>query len=89
MELKNILKAAKMQISELLSLGETHYRVEQANYNRKTKNWEIVISFLIEKLSKPPESSSSDSEEKVYERTYKVVMINDDGEVMGFYMYKE
>jgi hypothetical protein len=87
MELKDLHKATKDQLSGLLPLDNPGFRLEQADYNKKTKNWEIVISFLVEKLSKPLQSDASLAEEPKYEKTYKIVKINESGEVLGFYMY--
>lgn len=87
MELKDLHKVTKDQLSSLLPFDNAGFRLEQADYNKKTKNWEIVISYLVEKLNKPLKSNLSHPRETEYEKTYKIVKISESGEVLGFYIY--
>jgi hypothetical protein len=61
----------------------------QAEYNNKDKNWEIVVSYLVENVNKPIKSFAPLATEFKYHRIYKTVKINDAGEVIGFYMYNK
>jgi hypothetical protein len=88
MELKNLHKAIKDQLSDVLPLDNSGFRLEQADYNKKMKNWEVVISYLNEIINKPITSKTSIPEKVEYKRMYKIIKINDSGEVIGFHMYE-
>jgi hypothetical protein len=86
MELKELYKAAKEQLSETINTEDPDFRLEQAEYNKNEKVWDIVVSFLVQGTNK---SSPLVALGMSFERIYKRVKINENKEVTGFYIYQQ
>lgn len=89
MNFNEIYKIAKGQLIGICDVEKPDFRLEQAEYKKKDKLWEIVVSYLVDKNSegKIPLSAAITGYNP-YERVYKKVKINDDKEVLGFYIYQ-
>ncbi len=83
MDLKEFYAIAKEQLEELSPLDHADFRLEQAEYNKKEKAWEIVVSYLVENTNKLSKSLFP------FERIYKKLKINDTKEVIGYYIYND
>ncbi len=86
MNFKELFIAAKEQLGNISSLEKSDFRLEQAEYDEKTKVWEIIVSYLVENTNKPINSFSL-GQEYPFHRIYKKVKINNKKEVVGFYIY--
>lgn len=89
MKLKDLYAIAKKELGELSPLQNSDFRLEQAEYNKDEKVWEIVVSYLVENINKPTKSFIPLATDFPFHRIYKKVKINDQYEVIGFYIYKE
>lgn len=84
MKLKRLLDIAISEMRELTPLENPDFRLEQAEYNDKDKIWEIVISFLVPNTNK---KLLADLTSFQFHRKYKRVKINDNNEIIGFYIF--
>ncbi|WP_157663303.1 hypothetical protein [Polaribacter sp. SA4-12] len=87
MKFKDLYITARNELSDLVQLENSDFRLEQAEYNKKGKYWEIVVSYLIENTNEPINSLASFAVQFKHKRMYKTMKIKDSGEVLGFYIY--
>ena len=87
MKLKELLDIAKENLSDLSTLSNPDFRLEQAELKKDKKTWEIVISYLVENTNKRANPLSALTSEFQFHRIYKKVEINDNKEVIGFYIF--
>lgn len=81
MSLRDLLHTAEQQLKELTNLEKPDFRLEQVEYNSVEQVWDIVVSFLVTRDS----YNSSFFPDRVYKR----VKINNNNEVVGFYIYND
>ncbi|MHB0756965.1 hypothetical protein [Polaribacter sp. M15] len=90
MNLKELIEIVKSNLNILSSLDNPDFRIEQAEFFPETGNWEIIVSFLVEntnpKISSPLMAMATQFK---YHRTYKKVLINNEKEIVGFFMYEK
>lgn len=88
MKLKDLLNNAAEQLKDLSTLDKPDFRLEQAVYKKNEKVWEIVVSYLVEnnnnKISSPLVPLAP---RYPYQRIYKRVIMDENGEVAEFHMY--
>ena len=84
--LKEVFEAAKKVLSELISIDQPDFRLEQLEYNHEKKEWEVVVSYLMDNKNK---GMSPIFNFLPFERVYKRLKINDEKEVVGIYMFSE
>lgn len=84
--LKEVFEAAKKVLSELISIDQPDFRLEQLEYNHEKKEWEVVVSYLMDNKNK---GMSPIFNILPFERVYKRLKINDEKEVVGIYMFSE
>ena len=87
MSLKELLDTAKNNLQELTTVKNPDFRLEQAEFNKEEKTWEIVVSYLVENANKrslPYSVLTSDFE---FDRVYKKIKVNEKKEVIGFYIF--
>jgi hypothetical protein len=89
MELAELYKIAKQHLEGLSPLPNPDFRLEQAEFNEEEKVWEIVISYLVFNVNKPESPLGIISTKYPYYRIYKKVKINEEKEVIGFYMFEK
>lgn len=86
MTLKELLHIATETLRELSPLEDPDFRLEEAVLNRRSGDWEVVVSFLV------PNSNQQLSQENLpfkYTRRYKRVKIDAKTRtVHGFYMFE-
>lgn len=87
MKLKELLDIAKENLSDLSTLSNPDFRLEQAELKKDKKTWEIVISYLVENTNKRANPLSALTSEFQFHRIYKMVEINENKEVVGFYIF--
>lgn len=87
MKLKELYAIAKKELGALSPLEKSDFRLEQAEYNKDEKVWEIVVSYLVENTNKPIHPFTPLASDFPFFRIYKKVKINDQNEVIGFYIF--
>lgn len=94
MNLNELLGIAKQHVSGLSELSDPDIRLEQAEFIKKDRCWEIVVSYLVANTNKRISSSGfgalgSHAVDFQYYRIYKKLKINENKEIMGMYMFNE
>ena len=89
MNLKELYQISKAELSELASLENSDFRLEQAEYDKEEKIWEIVVSYLVENTNKPTTPLGALTGGYLFHRIYKKVKIDDDKNLIGFYIYEK
>lgn len=87
MNLKELYQIAKKSFEQLSPLDEADFRLEQAEYNKEDKVWEIVVSYLVENTNKSVSPLGAFTAGLKYDRVYKQVKIDEDKNVLGFYIF--
>lgn len=87
LNLKDLLHNATTQLRDLSPLEKPDFRLEQGTYNKDAKVWEIVISYLVENNNKPLSPISVFGLQTPYQRVYKKVIMDEDGQVEEFLMF--
>jgi len=86
MTLKELLEIAKNELKDLSNLENPDFRLEQAEYKKTEKNWEIVVSYLVENTNKRTSGLFVTSEFQ-FHRIYKKIKIGDDKKILGLYIF--
>ncbi len=89
MELRELLKIAKTQLRDLSPLKNPDFRLEQAEYLNRDKIWDIVVSYLVENTNKKASPLAAITAEFQYFRIYKRLKIDEEKNVIGFYIYEK
>jgi hypothetical protein len=87
MNLKELYQTAKNELETLTSLENADFRLEQAEFNKNEKVWEVVVSFLVETIEKPNSPLGKIVGTQPFQRVYKTVKINDNNEIVGLYIF--
>ncbi|TNE36105.1 hypothetical protein EP342_00825 [bacterium] len=87
---EKLLEAINKLVPVLTNVDKPHQRLEEINYNKETKCWEVVISYL--QQEEPNESvlsylAYSSGEKETIVRKFKRVTINEDWRVLGYSLY--
>ncbi|MEB2780140.1 hypothetical protein U3A58_07025 [Algoriphagus sp. C2-6-M1] len=88
LSLKEIFEAAKKQFAELINIQESDFRLEQIEFKKEEKAWDVVVSYLQENKNRGSSAVSVFSF-LPYERIYKRLKIDENKEVVGIYMFSE
>jgi hypothetical protein len=95
LSLKEVFEVAKKQFAELINIQESDFRLEQLEYKKPEKLWEVVVSYLVENKNVRTTSDIKNSTLTTllstlpYERVYKRLKIDENKEVVGIYMFSE
>ena len=89
MKLKELYAITKKELEELSPLKNADFRLEQAEFNKDEKVWEIVVSYLVENTNKPTNTFNPLASQYQFHRMYKKVKIDDQNQVIGFYIYND
>ncbi|MFC3415766.1 hypothetical protein [Algoriphagus hitonicola] len=93
--IKRGLRRRKKQFSELINIQKSDFRLEQIEYKKTEKIWEVVVSYLVENknISYPSDLAITNLAIRLsnlpYERVYKRLIIDENKEVLGIYMFSE
>lgn len=85
--LKELLDIAISHLKDLTSVANPDFRLEQAEYNEAKREWEIVVSFLMENTNKRTHPLGISTAEFQYNRIYKKLKVNAEKEVLGLYIF--
>ena len=86
--LKEVFEAAKKQFAELINIQESDFRLEQLEYRKEDKTWEIIISYLVENKNRSSFPTAILSA-LPFERVYKRLKIDENKEVVGIFMFSD
>lgn len=86
--LKEVFEASKKALSELVSLPEPDFRLEQVEFKKDEKLCDVVISFLVENKNRAAWATPLLTS-LPFERVYKRLKIDENKEVVGIYMFSE
>jgi len=89
MKLKELYAISKKELEELSPLSNADFRLEQAEFNKDEKVWEIVVSYLVENTNKATNMFTPLASQYQFHRMYKKVKIDDQNQVIGFYIYND
>ena len=87
MNLKELYQISKKELDEIIENKNPDFRLEQAEFDKADKTWEIVVSYLEENNNKRFNVLTSLVSDLPFERIYKKMKIKEDKEVLGFYIY--
>ena len=88
LSLKEVFEAAKKQFSELINIQESDFRLEQLEYKKEEKAWDVVVSYLQENKNRGV-SPTAIFGFLPYERIYKRLKIDENKDVIGIFMFSE
>jgi hypothetical protein len=88
LSLKEAFEAAKKQFAELINIQESDFRLEQLEYKKEEKAWDVVVSYLQENKNRGI-SPTPIFGILPYERIYKKLKIDENKEVIGIFMFSE
>mgnify|MGYP006436123733 FL=1 len=89
MDLKDLLNTAKSELKEMTTLENPDFRLEQAEYKEDEGLWEIIVSYLVENTNPKNSPFSSITAEFKYSRIYKKLNIDENKNVVGFYIFEK
>ena len=87
MKLKELYQISKKELEEIIENKNPDFRLEEAEFDKKDKIWNIVVSYLESKNNSKTGGLAQLSADYQYERIYKKLKIKEDKEVLGFYIY--
>lgn len=87
---KEIYNISKKTVDEFPNNSNIDFRLEQIVFDKKTKTWNCVISYLVENKFYDPNDRSfgSFNRQLPYERIFKSLVINENNEVESIYMFE-
>ena len=76
LKVKDIFEIAKKELSELSTVANPDFRLEQVQYDEKHNQWEVVVSYLVENTNKRTNSLGIPISEFQFYRIYKKLIID-------------
>lgn len=86
MNLKEFYQIAKTELEQLYDDEPLDLRLEQVERSKGSGYWEVVVSYLVENKNRSDVALGPLISSK-YERVYKSLEIDDNKQVVGFYMF--
>jgi hypothetical protein len=87
MSLIELQRIAHVALMSLTTVEYPDIRLEQAEYKKDEKSWDIVASYLVANTNKRTLPMAISAPEFPFFRIYKRMKLNDKNEVVGFYIY--
>ncbi len=93
MKLKELFKIVEEEL-KTINANVQDIRLEQAEFNEKENLWQVVVSYLVDnknKIDKPLGINPLLGMSAVlpFERIYKLVKIDQDKNIKGFYIFEK
>lgn len=85
---KELLQIAVEELKDLTTVENPDFRLEQVVFNDSEKEWEIVVSFLVQNPNMKKSVLEIPSFILEFERIYKRLKINSQKEVKEFYIFE-
>ncbi len=89
MKLNELLAVAQEELKDFTTVIKPDFRLEEAEYDKDTKIWNVVVSFLVENTNKRLIATGTLLSDFQYHRIYKKLKINDHKALVGLYMYEK
>lgn len=89
MNLRELLDIAINQLGGLTTLQTPDFRLEQAEYKKDEKIWDVVISYLVENTNKKISIVNPIFTEFQFHRIYKRLKIDENKNIVGVYMFSD
>ena len=89
MNLKELLDLVKRELKYLSPLENPDFRLEQAELKKDDNNWELVVSYLVENTNPKSSPLAAITAEFKYHRIYKKIKIDENKNIVGFYIYEQ
>lgn len=89
MNLRELLNIVKTELKDLSPLENPDFRLEQAEFQKDSDNWEIIVSYLVENTNPKSSPLMAITSEFKYHRVYKKIKIDKDKNIVGFYIYEQ
>ena len=90
MKLKELLDIAKGALSEVITVENPDFRLEEVKYDQDNKLWDITVSYLAENTNEKTSSFHMiTSPMYKYERIYKRLTIDEDKNITGLYIFEK
>lgn len=86
--LKEVFEASKSVLSEIVNLPDPDFRLEQVEFKKDEKIWDVVVSFLVINKNRPVGLTPIITSLPL-ERVYKRLKIDENKEILGIYMFSE
>ncbi len=87
MTLSELHEVAKKELVGLTTVTNPDFRLEEAEYDKASHIWNVVVSYLVNNTNKRVNALGSLTSEFEYHRIYKKLRINDHRELVGLYMH--
>lgn len=88
MTLKQLFEAAVSELSNLTTVQNPDFRLEQAEFNKDEKVWNVVVSYLVEntnpRIVKSPLASLA---EFSFHRIYKLIKLDENLQFRGLFIF--
>lgn len=93
MKLRELFNIVEEEL-ETIYINTQDIRLEQAEFNEKENLWEVVVSYLVENKNKIDKSLGINPTLTIsavlpFERIYKLVKIDNDKNIKGFYIFEK
>ncbi len=85
--LRELLEISVSQLKDLTNVDNPDFRLEQAEFDKKNEEWDLVVSFLVERTNKRTNPLGFPSAEFQYNRIYKRLKINSENQLAGLYIF--
>ena len=89
MNLRELLNIVKAELKDLSPLENPDFRLEQAEFQKDSDNWEVIVSYLVENTNPKSSPLMAITSEFKYHRVYKKIKIDKDKNIVGFYIYEK
>ena len=87
MNLRELLNIAILELRDMTTLENPDFRLEQAEFIKKEKMWDIVVSYLTENTNPRSSTFLAIAPDFKFHRIYKRLKIDENKNVIGFYIY--
>lgn len=87
LKLKELLNTAKSELKDLSSLENPDFRLEQAQFRKDEKIWDIVVSYLVENTNPRNLPIAGLNSDFKYHRMYKQLKIDESQNIVGLFIY--
>lgn len=87
MNLKEIYKIILEQLKDIFTVENPDLRLEQAEFRTEKGIWEVVVSYLVDNVNRPINQIGDWASNYNYHRLYKLVKLDKNKNVIGFYIY--
>ncbi len=89
MDLNHAFSIVKKRLENLPDEPKKDFRLEQAELKKDDDTWEIIVSYLLKRNNEenPETTNLLGNIIPPFERIYKLVKINNLGEIIGFYIF--